>query len=119
MNRIMVLAILLLMAPSLIFSQTKDGGEKQKAEPEVMRAEEEWRAAVAKGHVTVLKRLIADDILYVNTGVKISEKSIIDVMVTSPTGNLKYDDVTVRIYGETAVVSARFTMEDNRMVRVS
>jgi hypothetical protein len=67
MKRIMVLAILLLMAPSLIFSQTKDEAEKQKAEPEVMRAEQEWRAAVAKGDVTVLKRLIADDILYVNT----------------------------------------------------
>ena len=39
-------------------------------------------------------------------------------MVENPTGNLKYDDVKLRIYGETAVVSAQFTRGASRKVRV-
>jgi hypothetical protein len=62
MKQIMMIATLLLMPPVLIFSQTKDEGEKQKFEREVMKAEEEWRAAVAEGDATVLKRLMADDV---------------------------------------------------------
>jgi hypothetical protein len=50
---------------------------------------------------------MADDILYVATGGQLSDKSVIEVMVENPTGNLKYDDVKLRVYGETAVVSAR------------
>jgi ketosteroid isomerase-like protein len=119
MKQIMMIATLLLMPPVLIFSQTKDEGEKQKFEREVMKAEEEWRAAVAEGDATVLKRLMADDVLYVTARGQLSDKSVIEVMVENPTGNLKYDDVKVRIYGETAVVSAQFTRGANRRVRVS
>jgi ketosteroid isomerase-like protein len=93
----------------LVFSLTKDEIEKQKFEREVMKAVEEWRTAVATGDATALKRLMGDDILYVTTGGQLSDKSVIEVMVESPTGNLKYDDVKLRIYGETAVVSAQFT----------
>jgi hypothetical protein len=35
-------------------------------------------------------------------------------MVENPTGNLKYEDVKLRIYGETAVVSAQFTRGTTR-----
>jgi hypothetical protein len=66
MRQIMI-AALLLITPVLIFSQTKEEGERQKFEREVLKAEEEWRAAVATGDATVLKRLMADDILYVTT----------------------------------------------------
>ena len=119
MKQIMMIATLLLMPPTLIFSQTKDEGEKQKFEREVMKAEEEWRAAVATGDATALKRLMADDILYVTTGGQLSDKSVIEVMVENPTGKLKYDDVKLRIYGETAVVSAQLTRGASRKVRVS
>lgn len=118
MKQIMIAAFL-LMTPILTYSQAQEEGEKQRFEREVMKAEEEWRVAVAKGDGTVLKRLMADDILYVTTGGQLSDKSVIEVMVENPTGNLKYDDVKVRIYGETAVVSAQFTRGTNRKVRVS
>jgi ketosteroid isomerase-like protein len=118
MRQIMI-AALLLITPVLIFSQTKEEGERQKFEREVLKAEEEWRAAVATGDATVLKRLMADDILYVTTGGQLSDKSVIEAMVENPTGNLKYEEVKVRIHGETAVVSAQFTRGTNRKVRVN
>jgi hypothetical protein len=64
---------------------------------------------VAKGDGKALERLMADDILYVTTGGDLSDKSIINAMVENPTGDLKYEDVKVRIYAETAIVSAQFT----------
>ena len=118
MKQIMIAAFL-LVAPILAFSQTKDEGEKQRFEREVVKAEDEWRAAVATGDATMLKRLMADDVLYVTSGGQLSDKSVIEVMVENPTGNLKYEDVKVRIYGETAVVSAQFTRGTTRKVRVS
>jgi ketosteroid isomerase-like protein len=119
MKPIKTLAILLLITPLLIFSQPKDSGDNQQAEREILKGEEEWRTAIAIGDVTVLRRLIADDILYIPAKGEIHDKSIIDGLATNPTGDLKYDEVKVRIYGETAVVTAKFTREDNRMARVT
>jgi len=119
MKQIMMITMLLLMPIAPVLSQTKDAGGKQGFERDVLKAEEEWRAAVATGDGTELKRLMADDILYVTTGGQLSDKSVIDVMVENPTGDLKYEDVKLRIYGETAVVSAQFTRGNSRKVRVS
>jgi len=119
MKQIMMIAMLLLMPLAPVLSQTKDADEKQGFEREVLKAEEEWRAAAAKGDGTVLKRLIADDILYVTARGELSDKSVIDVMVENPTGDLKYEDVKLRIYGRTAVVSAQFTRGNSRKVRVN
>ena len=70
---------------------------------------------MAKGDGAVLKRLKA--ILYVTSGGELSDKSVIDV--ENPTGDLKYEDVKVRIYGETAVVNAQLTRGATGKVRVS
>lgn len=67
MKQIMILA-LLLMTPIPTYSQVKDKSEKERFKREVMKAEEEWRAAVAEGDGRSLERLMADDILYVTNG---------------------------------------------------
>jgi hypothetical protein len=73
MKQIMMIAMLLLMPLAPILGQTKDEGEKQRFEQDVLKAEEEWRAAVASGDGTVLQRLMAEDILYVTTGGQLSD----------------------------------------------
>jgi ketosteroid isomerase-like protein len=119
MRKTLISAIVVSITASAAFAQARTDADNQKAVQEVQKAEDEWRAAVAKGDEAVLKRLIADDILFVNSGGVTSDKSVIAVMTANPLPNLKYDDEKVRVYGEAAIFSARLTTGDNRKMRIS
>jgi len=86
--------------------------EDGKAEREVTELEREFGEALTRLDRARLERLMADDFLLTNTAGKIVSKAQVIADITSPDYELESlvnDDISVRIYGDVAVVMARGT----------
>ena len=77
-----------------------------------MEANAEYDVAIMRGDVAALERIFADEFIYTNPQCEVLNKQ--QQIAALSTGDLKLedaksDDVRVRIYGETAVMTGRFT----------
>jgi ketosteroid isomerase-like protein len=75
----------------------------------VARLDEEYQAAVARNDAVTMDRILADDFVLVNGLGKVFTKA--DLLDEARSGRVTYErqvdsDRTVRVYGETAVVTA-------------
>jgi ketosteroid isomerase-like protein len=87
-------------------------GTIQGAEQEIRELEGQINAAVVSGNLTVFERLLADDFTHTNhTGVFRTKAQWLanHKPGQSPYDAYDVDDLTIRIYGDTAVVTARTT----------
>lgn len=95
--------VVLAVAPSLCLSQDRTA--------EVERAYRELRAAINKHDVQAFERLLADDFVFVNRGGGILERK--DYLALQKQGSMltggKTDILKIRIYGDTAVVTDRYS----------
>ena len=119
MNRILSIALLVLVAAQPIFTQTRNRAAGQgkvikspAAEAELKRLEREWFDAVVKGDAEALKRILADDFAALNDdGSFVNKAKMIEL---SQAGLVKLDEIkteefNLRVYGNTAVVTGRAT----------
>jgi ketosteroid isomerase-like protein len=77
---------------------------------EVENLESQWRTAVIQNDVATVNRLLADDYLGINPNGTLETKA--DALAQRRSGTVKIsaiepDNVKVRIYGDTAVVTSR------------
>ncbi len=117
MKRILAIAALMIAASPLAFSQTAQSKPNQattagqkggSAEQEVLKVNKEYGEAYVRGDAEAVDRLMADD--YIST---ISTGEVVDrarSMKEIKSGDTKVesgqdDDVRVRVYGDTAVVT--------------
>ena len=113
MKRILVVAML-VAASSFVFSQTTRSSANQKGNDEqaVRQLLNELSAAVGRNDIAALDRIYADDYMLVyESGVQTTKAQRLAAMKS---GELKYeslsfDEVNVRMYGNTAVATYRVT----------
>jgi ketosteroid isomerase-like protein len=85
--------------------------KRSKLEQELMRLEVEWVEAVKQHDKVALGRLLSNDFVVVDElGRVINKTQYIDGSADVIIESYSYDEVTVRGYGTTAVVTARWTL---------
>jgi hypothetical protein len=96
-------------------------GKESAVEQEVLKVEEEEAQALVKSDTDALGRICADDLSHIDTsGAMLTKAQFLEELRA---GHPKYltsqhDDIRVRVYGDTAVVTARSTsaVENNGKV---
>ncbi len=113
MKRILVVAML-VAASSFVFSQPTRSGANQKGNDEqaVRQLLNEVSAALGRNDAAALDRIYADNYTLVNESGELTTKAPRLAAIRS--GELKYesasfDEVNVRLYGDTAVITYRVT----------
>src|SRR5205085_7575174 len=107
----------ILLASGLALSQTKrqrtmpiraTSAAAPSAEVELKRLEREWFDAVVKGDKATLGRLLADDFVGIgNDAEQVNKTQLIAELASVGIDEIKSEDVQVRFYGNTAVVTGR------------
>ena len=105
MRRLVLFAMMLALAPSML-AQSGTG----KVEQQVLQAEKDRFAAMIKGDRPALEKLLADDLTYTHSSALFETKEQFIKSVTS--GNIDYvsivpseSDWKVRVNGSTAIVN--------------
>ncbi len=113
MKRLLIVAML-VAASSFVFSQTTRSSANQKGNDEqaVRQLLNEVSAALGRADTAALDRIYADDYTLVNESGVLTTKA--PRLAAIKSGELKYesvsfDEVNVRMYGNTAVATYRVT----------
>jgi uncharacterized protein (TIGR02246 family) len=114
MKRLFVLGLFVVAASTFAFTQTNSGGAGQdtKIEQEIRRLEREWFDSYVRGDRAAFDRIVADDAVMTYGNGKVGNKSEAIAEIKAPADasySLTSDDVKVRVYGDTAIVTGRVT----------
>lgn len=114
MKRILVITVLAIAVSSLALGQTKSTKAKQSTNVEqaIKQLDNERIQAIQKSDTAFIERVYADD--YVVIGANGTVRSKAQVIADFKSGalkveSLKDDDLKVRVYGKTAVLTGRST----------
>jgi uncharacterized protein (TIGR02246 family) len=119
-----ILITLLAIAFSVSgFAKTVQTRNDGSVEQTIRQLENENREATLKNDASVFERLLADDWLNTNANGTVTTKAQLMTLLKSGTfkiSSLEYDDVVVRAYKDTAVVTGRSTStrmgQDNKLI---
>jgi uncharacterized protein (TIGR02246 family) len=111
MKRIMlaVLCAALCASVTLARAAAASNAADQAAEKQIRQIEEELRAAVVKGDAATFARVLADDYTTTNLNglTRTKAQLIADIKSgAAKTESLTLDNIQVRVYGDTAVLTA-------------
>jgi ketosteroid isomerase-like protein len=98
-----VAALSVIVAPAEASSQ---------AERELLQANEQYDRAIMGADVAALERIFADEFIYTNPKAEVLDKKQQIAALSSADFKLTEaasDDVRIRVYGNTAVMTGRFT----------
>jgi ketosteroid isomerase-like protein len=120
MKRMLAVAALTMAASSLVLGQItgkKANYSNQKGdsvEQAVMQMEEDLRAAITKSDTKTYRSLLGDDYVFTNQDALVRTKA--QMVSAYDSGSLKYesikfDEIKVHAYGDTAVVTGRSTQK--------
>ncbi|CAN5708549.1 hypothetical protein BH18ACI4_BH18ACI4_06100 [soil metagenome] len=112
MKRIIVCLTLIFVLPLVPLGQTKETSGEGNIEQQILRLENEGRAATLKNDFPANDRLLADNWINVNADGSVTTKA--KLMELLKAGSFKIlsienDEVMVRIFGDAAVVTGRST----------
>ena len=107
MKSLAVTTIFWLTIASVAFGQTS-----KKAEQELRRANRKYDEALVRADIVVLERLYSEEFVYTTPDGEVRDKA--QQLAFMRTGALRLEsgqsnDVRVRVYGNTAVMTGRFT----------
>ena len=117
LKRNTILTILLLIVSSFALAQTseqKRKGESSNVEHDILKLDAELFDAISRADVEVRDRIAADDLIYITHYGSALNKAEWIAHVTKPAPpNSKQirDELSVRILGDTAIVTGRLTMK--------
>lgn len=108
---ILVFGLLLDLSLASFGQQTGGKPENTKAGQKVLKLNEEFDKAIAAQNAAEYERILADDFIFTNSSGKVTNKS--EELAQVRSGDFKYEsvkseDVRVKVYGKTAVVTGRF-----------
>lgn len=107
MKVIFVFAALLLATAIVAHGQTSG-----RTEQELLSANQEYDEALVRGDAVALDRIYSDEFIYTTPDGEVRDKA--QQLAFTKSGDLKLesgrsDDVRIRVYGKTAVMTGRFT----------
>src|SRR5215470_13379633 len=111
----LAVALLVVCAVAMMAQEHgKKAGPVSKAEEEVLKIDTERADAYIHGDTAALDRILADDVTYVHPTGKVETKA--EILAGFKAGDRQYlsidrDDVTVKTYGNTAVIAGRNTIK--------
>jgi ketosteroid isomerase-like protein len=116
MKSLCAVVAILLMVASVTLGQTRG-----KTQQELLSANQAYDAALVRGDAAALERLYADEFIYTTPDGEVRNKA--QQLAFTRSGDLKLesgrsDDVRIRIYGKTAVMTGRFTAKGKFRDRV-
>ena len=114
MKMILATALLLVAASPFAYSQTdtRATSGNAKVEQEIRRLEREWFDSYVRGDRAAFDRIVADEVVitYGNGSVGNKSQAIAEIKAPADSSySLTGDDIQVRVYGDTAVVTGRVT----------
>ena len=114
MKIILAAALLLVAWSPAAVGQTKSRASARQGRDEraLLRANREYDEALVRGDAEALERIYADEFVYTTFDGEVRDKA--QQIAFTRSGELKLesgrsDDVRVRVYGNTAVMTGRFT----------
>ena len=114
MKRIILVAMLISVTLTFASAQTesKKTSDLSKIEQQILQLEKEGREAAVKNDVEANNRLLADNWMNTNANGTVTTKAKLMELIKSglfKISSIEDDDVMVRIYGDSAVVTGRAT----------
>jgi ketosteroid isomerase-like protein len=113
MKQSLVITVLLITATPFVFGQTKSrkGNTSSRTEQELLKRNKEYDEALVREDASALERIFADEFIYMSTTGDLINKA--QQLEAIKSGDLKVeygksDEVRVRVYGNTAVMTGRF-----------
>ena len=113
MKHILLIALLMMTATPFVFGQTKSRKENTDSgtEQELLKKNKEYDEALVQEDVSALERIFADEFVYTSTAGELINMG--QQLEAIKSGDLKIeygksDEVRVRVYGNTAVMTGRF-----------
>jgi uncharacterized protein (TIGR02246 family) len=123
MKQTILITLLAIAFPVSAFAKTVQTRNDGSVEQTIRQLENENREATLKNDASVFERLLADDWLNTNANGTVTTKAQLMTLLKSGTfkiSSLEYDDVVVRAYKDTAVVTGRSTStrmgQDNKLI---
>lgn len=114
MRPILGTALLAVLAAVVGLTERGAAAEEAKVVQELIEFYRDWTDAVGKGTVVALfERNAADDFTFIDalTGALGNKKETIERIKALDVQSWEFDDIKVRAYGETAVVTSRWTLK--------
>jgi uncharacterized protein (TIGR02246 family) len=114
MKRFFPLAAIFLLVSLAAGAQNKAANPAEQA---ILKLEQQWVDAVVKADAAALEKIYTDDLIYTHSSGTVDTKaSYIDSLKT---GKAKYesierDDIKVRFYGDTAIVTCHSVIKVNK-----
>ena len=114
MKIVLAAALLVIAASSFAYGQTdaRAASGNAKVEQEIRRLEREWFESYVRGDRAAFDLIVADDVVMTYGNGKVGNKSEAIAEIKGPADasySLTSDDVQVRVYGDTAIVTGRVT----------
>jgi len=114
MKMIFTTALLVVAASPIAYGQrdARATSGNTKVEQEIRRLEREWFESYVRGDRAAFDRIVADDAVMTYGNGKVGNKSEAIAEIKAPADasySLTGDDVQVRVYGDTAIVTGRVT----------
>ena len=110
MKSISLFLVLALTVTALAFGQSAGlkADQNSKEEQVLIKLEREWNEAYKNGTKEVLERVMAEDFIFIDEESKINPKApyIESILQTVKVESYKLDEIKVRIYGDTGIVTA-------------
>jgi hypothetical protein len=109
-----IIAITLTILGGLASAQETTSGSSFLSESEALKVAQEWASLVSQADVVGLQKFLSDNYLHIHgTGLVESKAQFIEAFKN---GSRKYDpikfeEVTVRIFGSSAVVTGKFYLK--------
>lgn len=108
MKKVLAVGVLCVVALSLAA-----GRSAAKDEDEIKKLEQDWAQAVPNSGAAAIDHYAAEDILMISPGGRVMNKAQYKMNLSS--GDLKFEsmelsDITVHVYGDTAVVVGTHTL---------
>ncbi len=128
MKRMLAVAAMTMAASSLAFGQMTGkkahyaNQQANSVEQAILQMEEELRVAITKSDTKTYRRLLGDDYVFTNQDAVVRTKA--QMVSAYDSGSLKYesikfDEIKVHPYGDTAVVTGRSTRKAKTMAKTS
>ena len=116
MRRLLLLPLLFAVASAQAPAPRGGAGVDAQAgtEQELRRLEREWDDAIVRKDVVALERILGEEFVYIDSAGGVNPKAALirgvkeSEAVIAP---FETEEVVVRVYGETAVLTGRFTQK--------